>query len=66
LCPALPHNGLPRWLSGKVCLAMQDMVREDSLEKETATHPSILAWEIPQTEESGRLQSMESQRVGCD
>jgi len=45
---------------------MQDMVREDSLEKETATHPSILAWEIPQTEESGRLQSMESQRVGCD
>ena len=29
-----------------------------------ATHSSILAWEIPWTEESGRLQSMELQRVG--
>ena len=32
------------------------------LEKEMATHCSILAWEIPQTEEPGRLQSMGSQR----
>ena len=31
--------------------------REDSLEKEMATHFSILAWEIPWTEEPGRLQS---------
>ena len=31
---------------------------EDSLEKEMATHSSILAWEIPWTEEPGRLQSM--------
>ena len=30
----------------------------DSLEEEMATHPSILAWEIPWTVESGRLQSM--------
>ena len=30
--------------------------------KEMATHPSILAWEIPWTEESGRLQSMGSQK----
>ena len=37
---------------------------EDPLEKEMATHSSILAWEIPQTEEPGRLQSVESQRVG--
>ena len=29
-----------------------------------ATHSNILAWEIPQTEEPGRLQSMGSQRVG--
>ena len=29
-----------------------------------ATHSSILAWEIPQTEDSGGLQSMRSQRVG--
>ena len=34
---------------------------EDSLEKEMATHSSILAWRIPWTEESGRLQSMGSQ-----
>ena len=32
--------------------------REDPLEKEMATHSRILAWEIPRTEEPGRLQSM--------
>ena len=36
------------------------------LEEEMATHSSILAWEIQRTEESGRLQSMGSQRVGHD
>jgi len=35
---------------------------EDLLKKETATHSSILAWEIPLTEEPGGLQSMGSQR----
>ena len=40
--------------------------REDPLEKEMATHSSILAWKIPWTEEPGRLQSMESQRVRYD
>ena len=40
--------------------------REDPLEKEMATHSSILAWKIPWTEEPGRLQSMGSQRVGHD
>ena len=39
---------------------------EDLLEKEMATHSSILAWKIPWMEESGRLQSMVSQRVGHD
>ena len=34
---------------------------EDALEKEMATHSSILAWEIPWTEEPGRLQYMGSQ-----
>ena len=34
---------------------------EDALEKEMATHSSILAWEIPWTEEPGKLQSMGSQ-----
>ena len=36
--------------------------REDPLEKEMATHSSVLAWEIPWTEESGGLQSMGSQQ----
>ena len=40
--------------------------REDPLEKEMATHSSILAWRIPWTEELGGLQSMGSQRVGHD
>ena len=40
--------------------------REDPLEEEVATHSSILARRIPWTEESGRLQSMGSQRVGHD
>ena len=35
----------------------------DPLEKEVATHSSILSWEIPRTEEPGGLQSMGSQRV---
>ena len=39
---------------------------EDPVEKEIATHTSILAWRIPWTEKSGVLQSMEYQRVGHD
>ena len=39
---------------------------EDPLQKEMATHSSILAWEIPWTEEPGRLQSIGSQRVEHD
>ena len=37
---------------------------EDPLEKEMATQTSTLAWKIPRTEERGKPQSMESQRVG--
>ena len=40
--------------------------QEDPLEKEMATHSSILGWRIPWAEEPGRLQSMGSQRVGHD
>ena len=40
--------------------------REDLLEKETATHSSILVWKIPCMERPGRLQSMGLQRVGHD
>ena len=39
---------------------------EDPLEKEMATHSSILAWKISWTEEPGGLQSMGSQRIGHD
>ena len=42
---------------------VQSQGQEDPLEKETATHFSILAWEIPWTEEADGLQSMGSQRV---
>ena len=37
---------------------VQSLGREDPLEKEVATHFSTLAWKIPWTEETGRLQSM--------
>ena len=45
---------------------VQSLGREDILEKEMATHSSILACKIPWMEEPGRLQSMVSQRVGQD
>ena len=45
---------------------LESLGREDALEEEMATHPSILAWRIPWTEEPGGLQSMELQRVRHD
>ena len=45
---------------------VRSLGQEDPLEKEMATHCSILAWRIPWTEEPGGLQSMWSQRVGHD
>ena len=56
--PTLEEYGLPRWLS----LSMQEtqvrsLGQEDPLEEEMATYSSILAWEIPWTEEHGGLQS---------
>ena len=55
----------------RICLLMQEMRvqsmdREDLLEKEIATDFSILLWEIPWTEEPGRLQSMGLQSVRHD
>ena len=44
----------------------RSLSQEDLLKKETATHSSIFACKIPWTEESGRLQSMGSQRVEHD
>ena len=43
---------------------VQSLGQEDPLEKEMATHSSILAWRIPWTEKPARLQSIELQRVG--
>ena len=45
---------------------VQSLCPEDPLEKETATHSSFLAWEIPRTEEPGRLQPMGLQRIEHD
>ena len=42
---------------------VQSLGWEDLLEKEMATHSSILAWKIPWMDDPGRLQSMGSQRV---
>ena len=55
------------YLSPNSYLPMQEILvrslgQEDPLEEETATHSSILAWEIPWTEEPGGLQSMGSQK----
>ena len=47
-------KNLPAMLETRV----QSLGQEDPLEKELATHSSILAWRIPWTEEPGRLQSM--------
>ena len=44
----------------------QSLGEEDPLEKEVATHSSILAWKTPWTEEPGGLQSMGLHRVGHD
>ena len=43
-------------------MQVQSLGREDPLEKEIATHSSILAWEIPWTEEPGELYSMGLQK----
>ena len=45
---------------------VQSLGWEDPLDKEMATHSSILAWRIPWIEEPGGLQSTGSQRVGYD
>ena len=60
-----------KWLSGKEFACQAGDTGSIAglgilLEKEMATHSSILAWEIPWTEEAGGLQSEESQRVRHD
>ena len=45
---------------------VQSLGWEDPLEKEMATHSSILAWRTPRTEEPGKLQSMQLKRLRDD
>ena len=59
---AQPIRNLPAMQETRV----QSLNWEDLLEKEMATHSSILAWKIPWMEEPSSLQSMGSQRVGHD
>ena len=56
-------KSLPRIHPSMQDVWVQSLPPKDRLQKEIATHPSILAWKIPWTEESGRLQSMGSQRI---
>ena len=68
--PLLRTSQVAQWQ--RICLPMQgrqeiwSLGQEDPLEKEMATHSSILAWKIPCTKELGGLQSMGSKRVGHD
>ena len=63
LCPAAQ---MVKHLPTMREIRVRSLGQEDPLEKEMATHSSILAWKIPWTKEPGRLQSMGSQRVGHD
>ena len=55
-----------KWLFAMRETQVRSLGWEDPLEKEMATHSSILAWKIPCSEEPGKLGSMESQRVRHD
>ena len=65
---AIALESLSKWCPpGTLLQALRRLLKSvfiQGLEKEMATHPSILAWRIPWTEELGGLQSMGSQRVG--
>ena len=61
-----PDGSVVKNLPAKQEMWVRSLGWEDPLEKKMATHSSILAWEIPWTEEPGGLQSIGSQRVGHD
>ena len=62
----LPSGSVVKNLPPVQEMHVQSPGQEDPLEAGMATHSSILAWEIPWTEEPGGLQSIQSQRVGHD
>ena len=59
-----PHSSVVKNLPVIQETQVRSLGREDPLEKEVATHSSILAWRMPWTEELGGIQSVELQRVG--
>ena len=66
-----PTRGFPGGSDGKESFRnagdrLQSLGQEDPLDKEMATHSSMLAWKILWTEQPGGLQSMALQRVGHD
>ena len=66
LTPSFPGGSEVKRLPAMWETWVQSLGWEDPVEKEMATHSSILAWRIPWMEEPGGLQSTGSQRVGHD
>ena len=63
---SFPDDSVVKNLPAKQDIQVRSLGCKDPLEKEMATHSSILAWKIPWTEETGELQSVGSQRVRRD
>ena len=60
---SFPDGSMVKNLSALKEVQVRSLGQEDALEKEMASHSSVLAWEIPWTEEPGGLQYMRLQRV---
>ena len=65
-CQAFPGGSDSKESACNVGDWVRSLSQGDPLEEEKVTHSSVLAWKISWTEEPGRLQSMELQRVRCD
>ena len=63
VCEGFPGGSVVKNLPAMQEMRVQSLGQEDPMEKETATHSTSLAWEIPCTEEPGGLQSMGLPRV---
>ena len=65
-CLGFPGGSVVKNLPAMQKVCVQSLSQEDPLDKETATHSKIVAWETPWIEEPGGLQSMGLQRAGHD
>ena len=61
---SFPDGSMVKNLSALKEVQVRSLGQEDALEKEMTSHSSVLAWEIPWTEEPGGLQYMRLQRLG--